>query len=186
MASRLNSKTLLPVAVVLIIIKFVLLPIVAWQNDLLSQIERHEQRNAKAQRLLDSEAQLTSRFVSLSESYKEQADQYPRFAAAEDFHIETKIMFDMLLQQNQLKVTQFFWREAVDKEIFPGMYMGRFNVNFSGQFKDFALLQSKLGTSEKAFRIANFSAMVKKQTDKSIGTVEAAFTIEAYYWLGGQ
>ncbi|MFT4925942.1 MAG: hypothetical protein ACI8WB_002037 [Phenylobacterium sp.] len=184
MASRLNMKVMLPVVATLLLIKFALLPVVAWQNELLAELEQHEQRNAKAERLLNGEAQLLAQLAALSQDYDAQEKAYPRFAAAEDFHIETKMMFDILLRQFNLKVTQFFWRDSTDKEIFPGMYKARFNVDFTGKFKDFALLQARLGTTEKAFRIVNFSNAVKQQSATSMGLVNSTLTVEAYYWLG--
>jgi hypothetical protein len=184
--TQVKTKTLLPVVAILLLIKFVLAPVVEWQNETLIEIERYEKRNEKTQRLLNGETQLLSSLAAVDKEYKLQAEAYPRFNTIADFHIETKIVFDMLLKQNRLKVTQFFWHDSVDKAVFPGMQLGRFNVSFIGNFKDFALLQAKLGSSEKAFRIVNFSTQVKNQSDASVGTVNGTFTIETYYWLGGQ
>ena len=110
---------------------------------------------------------------------------YPRFASAEDFHIETQMMFDNLLKQQDLKSTRFFWRKQVDEEIFPGMYKGTFNISVSGKLKDFALLHGKLVSENPSYRILNFGAQVKKQSQQSIGNVQVTFTVAAYYWLGG-
>lgn len=186
MVFGLSNKALVSVVAVLAGIKFVLLPVAQWQNEQLAVIEQHEKRNAKAERLLDSEEQLALRLATLDKDYKALADKYPRFEAPADFRIETQIMFDMLLQQENLKVTQFFWREKLDKEVINGMYMGRFNVDFTGKLKDVALLQGRLATTEKAYRVANLSIAVKNQTDKSLGEAQGTFTVEAYYWLGAQ
>jgi hypothetical protein len=186
MASLLNIKVMLPMVVTLLLIKFGLLPVVEWQNDLLADIEQYEQRNTKAQRLLNSEAELVKKMSVKSEEYLAQEKAYPNFAASEDFHIETKMRFDILLGQFNLKVTQFFWRSTTDEEIFPGMYKARFNINFIGKTKDFALLQARLGTDEKAFRIVNFSNLISKQSATSMGMVKSTLTVEAYYWLDGE
>ena len=186
MTHFLNVKVMLSVVGILLLIKMGLLPIVAWQNELLANIEQYEQRNTKAQRLLSNEAELKKQLSLLSQHYGSQVQAYPSFAATEDFNIETKMMFDILLSEFNLKVTRFFWRNATDEEVFPGMNKARFNVSFTGKLKDFALLQARLGTSAKAFRIINFSNAVSKQSAISMGVVSSTLTVEAFYWLDGK
>ena len=128
----------------LLLIKFGLLPVLSWQNKMLVDIEQYEKRNNKAQNLLDSKAELIEQLDLLRQSYQTQKQGYPRFAATEDFHIETKVMFDKLLNEFNLKVKRFFWRDSTNEEVFSGMYKARFNVDFTGRFKDFALLLRRI------------------------------------------
>jgi hypothetical protein len=58
MTNLLKVTVMLPVVVILLFIKLALLPIMAWQSELLANIEQYEQRNTKAQWLLNSESEL--------------------------------------------------------------------------------------------------------------------------------
>lgn len=184
MNSGLNKQWLLPLVAVLVLIKFVLMPVVLWQDEVMADIARHEQRNAKAGRLVDNQAQLKAQLSALGENYQAQVEAFPRYATAAGFRIETKIKLDNLLKQKNLAVARFTWRDEVDSEVFPGMFKARFNVSFSGKLKDFALLHAALDSSEKAFRISNFGSNIKAQSKTSLGTVRGSLTVEAYYWLG--
>ena len=186
MTNLLKVTVMLPVVVILLFIKLALLPIMAWQSELLADIEQYEQRNTKAQRLLNSESELINQLSKLSQKYESQVQAYSSFDATEDFHIETKVMIDILLGEFDLKVTRFFWRKSTDEEVFPGFYKARFNVDFTGKLKNFALLQARLGTSEKAFKILNFSNRVRNQSATSMGVVASTLTVETYYWLNGK
>lgn len=108
MTNLLKVTVMLPVVVILLFIKLALLPIMAWQSELLANIEQYEQRNTKAQWLLNSESELINQFSKLSQKYESQVQAYSSFEATEDFHIETKVMIDILLGEFDLKVTRFF------------------------------------------------------------------------------
>jgi hypothetical protein len=184
MTLGLNSKTLLPLVAVLLLLKFVLMPVFAWQNERVLDIASHEQKNAKVARLLASESQIKSQLEALSSNYSRDKKQIAHFSSAASFRIETKMNVDILMQDHSLYVRRFNWREKLDKEIFPGMYMASFTVNFAGKAKDFARLHAQLSTTNKGFRLTNFGLQVTKQSAQSMGRVRGSATIEAYYWLG--
>lgn len=184
MESRLNSKLMVFVVAILLLIKFALLPILSWQNQVIEEISQYERKNAKVERLLANQDKMFFDFVTSDKAYKTKANSYPTFADRSLFRLETQISFEMLLKQNGLQQSQFFWQDEQDKPVFDNLYKAKFNVRFSGLLKDFALLHSKLATLNKRYKIVNFRVRVKDQTAKSIGNASAVFSVEAYYWLG--
>jgi hypothetical protein len=180
-----NVKLMGVAAVLLALIKFGLLPIVEWQNQAIDEIYQIERRNTKAENLLGSQAQMMMKLVQLDGSYKQKADIYPGYTDQPSFRLETQIMFEMLLKQQNLSQTQFFWRDSEDKQVFGKLHKAKFNINFTGLLKDFALLQSSLLDMNKQFKIANMALNVRGQSAKSFGYVRASISVDAYYWLGG-
>ncbi|MCJ8272063.1 MAG: hypothetical protein MJK04_22035 [Psychrosphaera sp.] len=185
METSLNVKLMGAVAVVLAVIKFGLLPVIDWQNQLVDEIYQVERRNIKAQNLLSSQDQIFMKLATLDGGYKQKAKIYPVFIDQPSFRLETQKLYEMLLKQYNLHQTQFFWRDSEDKNAFGSLHKAKFNVNFNGTLKDFALLQSRLLAVNKQYKIANMSLNVRAQTAKSFGQVRAAITVEAFYWLGG-
>lgn len=185
MQSSLNIKLLVFFAGLLILVKFALLPIIQWQNQKVDDIRQYDRRNVKAQNLLANKEKIFMRMATLDKAYQSEAKPFPSFEDKASFRLETQMMFDMLLKQYGLSRTQFFWRDSEDKQVFDNLYKAKFNVDFGGKLKDFALFHTALVTSNPNYRIANMSLRIAKQSDKSMGTVNATLTIEAFYWLGG-
>ncbi|NQZ05996.1 MAG: hypothetical protein HRT35_02450 [Algicola sp.] len=180
-----NVKLMGAAALLLALIKFGLLPIVQWQNNTIDEIYQIERRNAKAEYLLGSQEQIMMKLVELDSSFKEKAEIYPNYTDQPSFRLETQIMFEMLLKQQNLSQNQFFWRDSEDKQVFGTLHKAKFNVSFTGTLKDFALLQSSLLDMNKQFKIANMALNVRGQSAKSFGYVRASISVDAYYWLGG-
>ncbi len=186
MEASLNVKLMGVVAIFLAAIKFALLPVIDWQNQMIDEIYQVERRNIKAENLLSNQDQIFMKLATLDGGYKQKADIYPVFADQASFRLETQILFEMLLKQYDLRQTQFFWRDSEDINAFGNLHKAKFNVNFHGKLKDFTLLQSALLSVNKQYKIANMSLNTRSQTDKSFGFVKAAITVEAFYWLGGK
>jgi hypothetical protein len=184
--TSLNVKLMGVVAVVLATIKFALLPIIDWQNQVIDEIYQVERRNIKAENLLSNQDQIFMKLATLDGGYKQKAEIYPVFLDQPSFRLETQILFELLLKQYNLRQTQFFWRDSEDTNAFGTLHKAKFNVNFNGKLKDFALLQSALLAINKQYKMANMSLNVRGQTAKSFGSVRAAITVEAFYWLGGK
>jgi hypothetical protein len=184
MESTLNVKLMGGIVVVLVAIKYGLLPVLEWQNQTIDELYQVERRNVKAENLLNNKDQVFMRLAKLSNQYKSETQTYPKFDAQIVFRLESQVLFDILIQQNNLRKTQFFWHDSEDKQVFGNLYKAKFNIDFTGYLKDFALLQTKLVNANKQFKILNMSTSILNQTQKSIGIVDATLTVDAYYWRG--
>ena len=108
MESTLNVKLMGAIVLLLVAIKFGLLPVLDWQNQSINEITQVERRNAKAENLLKNKDQIFMRLAKINNLYKAKAETYPSFEASIAFRLETQVLFDILLQQNDLRKTQFF------------------------------------------------------------------------------
>lgn len=185
MAVSRNSKLLVVAASLLGVIKFALLPVIAWQNQTIEQIQQIEARNEKSQRLLQQEPDLIKGLQQSNESYAALVDTYPSFADSPSFRLETQINFEALLKSANLRQKKFFWRSEQDEKVIGSLYSAKFNVNFSGKAKDFAILHAQLAKSQRQFMIQNMSIPMRRQTPDSLGSVNGSLTIKALYWQGG-
>ena len=186
MESSTNTKVLLVVVLMLVGIKFAVMPILDWQNETVEQITQHQTRVDKAQRLIDSQPQLLQQLVSTQQDYQAKVGSYPQFPDSTIFRLETQMNFELLLKTEKLRHNRFFWRSEVDEVAYGDLHFASFNVDFTGNLKDVALFHSKLANEYPQFKVLNMSNEVRNrtQTEKSMGFSSSTFTIAAYYWRG--
>jgi len=182
--TTLNTKVLIMVALLLVGVKFVLMPVIDWQNQTIEQIEQVERRNLKSQKLLSKQDELLVGMAAADKKYREQKETFPSYVDSTMFRLETQIKYENLLKSHGLRQSNFFWRGDQDEQVFGSLYKGRFNVSFNGKLKQFAILHSKLAEQMREYKVLNYNAGVQMQKQQSMGAVNATLTIDAYYWLG--
>ena len=180
-----NSKLLAIAAIFLGLIKFALMPVLEWQNDLIEQTAQLERRNNKSQDLLLKQPNMEANLEQVKQTYQQLVATYPRFSDTPSFRLETQIRFESLLKAGNLRQKKFFWRSNEDEQVFGTLHKAKFNVNFIGQGKDFALFHARLAAEHRQFKVLNMSAALRTQKADSFGRVKGSFTVEALYWLGG-
>lgn len=188
MESSANTKVYMVVVLVLVAIKFAVMPVIDWQNDIIEEITQHQKRVDKSERLIASGPELLQKLSSFSQEYKTQTEAYPSFADATLFRLETQMSFEILLKADNLRKLRFFWRSDVDEVAFDNLYTASFNVDVSGSIKDIALFHSRLIHEYPQFKVRNMSHSLRANTqnDKSMGVASSTFTINTYYWRGEQ
>lgn len=184
MENSANTKVLLVVVVMLVAIKFGVMPVLQWQNQTIEEIAQHEKRVAKSQRLIDSQPQLLKQLAEHSSNYQAQIDVYPVFPDSSTFRLETQMNFEMLLKVSDLRRQRMFWRSDTDEVAHGNLYKASFNVDFAGNFKDAALFHSQLLNEYPQYRVLNMSYGVRGQKEQSMGFTSTTFTVAAYYWRG--
>lgn len=180
-----NKMTLLlSLVVVLAGVKFGLLPVLDWQADKLEQIDSIERRNEKAQRLLDQQQAIFMQLASTGKQYKQTAEAFPVYPESATFRLQSQVMFEQILKQDELSTRRFFWRSDTDTQVQGNLHKAAFNASVYGSAKNFVMLQSKLAHQYPDYRMTNMSLNLSNYNEKSLGRVNVTFTVESYYWKG--
>jgi hypothetical protein len=128
---------------------------------------------------------MAAKLESVEKNYQDLVATYPSYSDSPTFRLQTQISFETLLKSNKLRQKKFFWRSNEDEQLFGTLHKAKFNVNFNGKAKDFALFHSRLAAEHRQFKVLNMSASLRAQKPDSLGRVKGSFTVEALYWLGG-
>lgn len=185
MVQNSRLQLMLIAAVLLSAIKFGLLPVLEWQDDVLQQIAAVEKRNFKSQKLLEDKDQLEMKMVQIGAGYNKLAQSLPVYPDQSSYRLETQLMIEQVLKIDDFHTKQFFWRTDLDKNHFGNLYSSSFNIDFIGSAKKFVLLQTKIAANYPEFRVLNMSNRLSGYSETSLGKIDATLTIEAYYWRGG-
>lgn len=186
MKSSLNTRILLVVMLGLVGIKFLLMPVIDWQDQLIDTTAQVEKRNLKAENLLASESDIIMQLAETDKQLKALFDLYPKYPDSTIFRLDTQTKLEKMLRQHSLRQTQFFWRTDEDEQVKGQLYMATFNVNFVGKAKVFAAMHTKIAAEQKHFRVRNMRINYRGQKAESFGYADVILTIEAYYWRGEQ
>jgi len=158
----------------LLLARFLIVPVIDWQNDTLFGLNLEKGQLQKMRNLLKSEAQL----LDLAQAYDAElsALQEVLFNDTELLKLSVQAELMKTISAAELSVRSFSW--VFDKDG-PHRTL-RAQVSYSGSFGDSIKMLWTLDASPRMFRVVDSRHMIKSQKKDSLGTVEGFLTLEVY------
>lgn len=174
MSGMLNIRFLTILLVSLLLAKFLIMPMISWQGDAISELSLEKGRLQKMRDLVDSEDQL----FDLEEAYDAElaALEDTLYKDTELLKISAQTELMEVILASELSVRSFSW--VLDK---AGSYRTlRAKISYTGAFKDSIQMLWTLDASPRMFSIVDSSHMIKSQSQDSLGVIEGFVTLELY------
>jgi len=170
-----KRKLMLVVLAVLLITRFILVPIFDWQQEQIDQIKEKEQRLVKTNNIITRLPQVELALAQLKESNQKQQARYFNQALSNTFKLQLQQKTEKLFSEHDLKVTNFNWVAEI-----PGQIMqARAKISFEGATKDFAKLQLEIAQLPKLLNIAQWTLHIKRMNDHSLGNIKGSIILTA-------
>jgi hypothetical protein len=171
---------LLSLLAILLIAKFVVVPIFMWQDQILVEIKEQEKKLGKTALLLAKEDGF-NRLNQQIEQQLEQAEQlfYP-YQTGSAFKLQQQKHFEDLVLEHQLTLSSFSWQaNSEDKELQIMRYQVR--VRLKGNISRLVSFISALESQKQRVEVYDFNISMKGQNKQSLGrTKNAVFTLRFY------
>jgi len=171
-----KRKLMLAVLAVLLLTRFILVPIFDWQQEQIDQITKKEQRLVKTNNIITRLPQVQAALAQLKESNQKQQDRYFNQSLSNTFKLQLQQKTELLFSEHDLKVTNFNWVAEIPAEI----TQARAKISFEGATKDFAMLQLEIAQLPKLLNIAQWTLHIKRMNDHSLGNVKGSILLTAY------
>lgn len=171
-----KRKLMLGVLAVLLLTRFIFVPIFDWQQEQIDQIEEKEQRLVKTNNIITRLPQVELALAQLKESNQKQETRYFKQPLSNTFKLQLQQNAEKLFAEYELKVTNFNWVAEIPDKI----TQARAKISFEGATKDFAKLQLEIAQRSKLLNIAQWTMHIKRMNDHSLGNVKGNILLTAY------
>lgn len=171
-----KRKLMLGVLAVLLIARFVLVPIFDWQQAQISTIEAKQQRLVKANAVVNRLPQLELALAQLQESNQVQQARYFKQSSLNAFKLQLQQQIETLFADYDMKISNFSWVVEIPGQITEA----RAKIAFEGSTANFARLQLAIAQSPKLLNIAQWSLHIKRMSSQSLGQARGSLLLAAY------
>lgn len=174
MIALFNLRFLMAILGALLLVRFCILPVIAWQNVAIDALTIEDSRLQKMRNLVNSE----EHFINVVDAYGAglASLQETLFEDVESLKLGAQTELMETFSASELSVRSFNW--VLDK---PGPYRTlRAKITYSGPFKDAIQMQWTLAASRRMFRIVDSRHIVTSQIKDSLGVIEGFLTLELY------
>lgn len=171
-----NQKMLLGVLGLLIAIKFVLFPIVDWQNEQVSLIAEKKVRLAKVDNVIEEIDGVSATKQSYLTRNSELMAGFYQVPSSSALKLTLQKELEQIFSARDVKIQNFSWATEIPGDVTEI----RANIAFRGTLSNLIKLQMDLEQNNRLFSQINWSLQVQKMNKQSLGTVRGRMLISAF------
>jgi len=163
----------------LLLAKFIFLPVIDWQNTMISEIQLLEKKSLKVARVIAGQSSTSKTNLTLSKEVERGNKLFYSHQAPSKFKLTQQKMVESLLDKYQLKSQNIGWQtpsELISLQVirYP------LQLRFSGKTLDVIKFIAATETFERNMEVNNFNLSLKRQDDSSLGYFNGKLTLNFY------
>jgi len=170
---------LLSIIIILIIIKFIIVPVFDWQSGKLSIIRLLEKKQLKVEKVLANQKEYINANESLVTIFKQIDSLFSHQKSESAFKLTQQQTIEKLLAQFNLKSQNIGWKGV---SLLESIQLKRFQVeiHFKGKSIDVINFIVELEKQPQWIDIIDFNLSVKGQKKDEIGSMDGRININMY------
>jgi len=176
MQPQIKRNLMLAVLAVLLIARFILVPVFEWQQEQIDQIAAKAQRLVKTEHIVKRLPQINEALAQLKQSNQQQQVHYFKHDSMNRFKLQLQQKIENIFSQSNIKVTNFNWVAETTEQI----TQARARVTFQGATKDFVLLQLAMAQLPELLNINQWDLHIKRMDTRSLGKANGNLVLTAY------
>jgi len=174
-----KHSLLLGIVALLIIVKFIVLPVIEWQNTTVEANQGISKRLIKVKHILNNQTQSESMLARQSKKNDMVKMLFHEDTNPASFKLKMQQIVEKMLKDNEISITNFGWKKQQNIEVINAEE-NEFQIRFKGKLVDVITLMSKLEIENHLFNITGFNFDVKRQNKENLGYVTGRITIAIY------
>lgn len=163
-----DKPVLLLVLGVLLLARFILVPIFDWQEETLTSTQHLQKKLNKSKAYLDDLPALQAHKEALEQALTVRRAESELFNDVNRYQIAKQRQFEAIFEQNQIVITSSNWLEPIPTE--KGVIV-LLRLKFHGKVKSFLASHLQLSGVSKSISITNLSLSISGQGSDSLGNV---------------
>jgi len=172
----LNKRIMLPILAVLLIVRFILVPIFTWQQEQIEQIDAKSQRLNKSSNVIARIPLIKESLGQLKLKNNQLQKIYYNHASLNGLKLQLQQQIETLFTQHNIKVKNFTWVA----EISGDLIQERARISYEGTTKDFARLQLAIARLPKLLNVVQWTMNIRGMKELSLGKVVGRIVLTAY------
>ena len=169
-----NNTLLISLLAFLAVIKFILVPIFDWQNELLAETAIFQAKITKSALYIKDIPSFEIKKNELVEKIAQSKKSIEYYNDFGFYKITKQKQIEKLFDKNKIKLTSLSWQTAVDSQLGKQV---KLNLQFKGLLKDFIALKLDVISLSRSIKIEKFGVTIKRQKIESLGTITGNFIL---------
>jgi predicted PurR-regulated permease PerM len=171
-----NKKPLLIVLFLLLALRFVMVPVIDWQQEQLDEIAAKQTKVEKADSVIARFPQLQQALEQVQQNNKQQLANYYGHESANSLKLQLQQELEALFLKHKIKVINFSWVAEIENPITEF----RAKISYEGKTDDFAKLQLAIARYPKRINIAEWTSYINKMAENSLGDASGTILLTTY------
>ncbi|TDP40237.1 hypothetical protein DEU29_102137 [Idiomarina aquatica] len=177
--TKTRQYQLLSIVAVLVIIKFVVQPILEWQNETLDNIAVSERRLESGLDAIEKSDEYELKAIQLGQELSNSKGGLMSFVGANAFQLEQQTAFENIASQHNITVESASWSPMQTMD--NGILEHRLDVTLIGDTEDIIALQAQLELeNENAMVLTEYNFVITRHLQFSLGTVRGQATVSFF------
>jgi len=174
-----KHAVLLIILSILLIAKFIYIPIINWQNALHSEIQQQEKKLVKIDKVLRQKGKINQANFQLEKLLTIKTSVFFPSEEETKFQLKQQKMLESLFKKSKLKLTKFAWRRTQALASLSASHY-KLQVNFSGKMSQLVQLMSAIESFTPYIEVSDFTFNIKRQKGPLLGMVTGNLILHLY------
>ncbi|WP_143764320.1 hypothetical protein [Cognaticolwellia mytili] len=170
---------LLSIIALLIIVKFLFLPIITWQDELIAQITQLEKKQNKITQVLANNASNLGLNKALGIELEQVRPLFATFKSVASFKLEQQKLIEKMLAKHKLTLQDIGWQTLT---MLPSLSKSRYPLKLTvkGKTIDIINFTAELETYQQFIEISKFNLSLKGQQNNNLGRINGRITLNVF------
>jgi hypothetical protein len=169
-----NKKLLLSLLSLMLALRFIIVPLIDWQNSMLDETQRLQTKLDKSSSFIDNLPKLVAYKDTLSAELERRHQAGEVYYDVGRYQIEKQRQFEQLFDENNIKISSSDWFEPIVTKQGTTLQL---KLQFAGKLSQFIHLQTQIATLSNDIRVADLSLSMQNQSSTSLGRFNGNATI---------
>jgi len=179
MAELKKHALLIAFIAILIVIKFVLIPVIEWQDNQLQEIRLLEKKQQKIDKVLLNTSKVENLNLQLNKVLLKVNTALFSYQKESIFKLNQQKMLEAMLKKHDLKLDRIGWKTSAEVSE-SAMIAYRLEMRLKGKTANVIQFITDLESHDKLIEINKFTVSFKGQNNKKLGTIIGNLTLQLY------
>jgi hypothetical protein len=181
--NELKQKSwLLILLAVLVVIKFIIVPIIDWQTDSLSEIALQQKKLNKMQYLLNNQQKITDQNRQIQHILDTAQTYFFHENDEASFKLNQQKLIEQLITKFSLSSQHIGWSEVIERSP-HGIDKYQVEIKVKGKTVDVIRLMADIESHTPRIAISNFNLSLNNKLSNDLGTTDGKISLELFNYL---
>jgi len=174
---------LLSIVAVLLVVKFIIVPVLDWQNEIKTEIENKSRQLAKMERATDNVDDYQRHIKELNQSIEHQLKLFYPFSLESKFKIDYQKRLEAIAAEHNVLLTNIGWNSVLTVSE-QRLEQYEVAVYYRGETIDFARFIKAIESTEQVTNVKDLNMSFRGQRDEKLGKISGNFVLNFYMVKG--
>ncbi len=172
-----NRPVLIGILLLLLLLNFVFVPALGWQNQVVDQISLLQQQEAKQRSHIARFSEYSAKIEQLESIQQQLNTSFYEQQSSDAFQLEMQTRIEQWVDNSGLRLRTIGWDQAVE---YDGYLEFRLQLSVQGTVPQFQRLHKQLDSQSLRVEVEEMRLIVQRASKDNLGRVQGRFVLHFY------